>query len=201
MGYNTSFEGRLNFNKNLPIAAISKLRTILGEDCRDHPEWAKPDLTYIDLVLTEDMLGIQWSGVEKSYDMAEKVNLLIRLMKEDYPDFELTGELVAQGEDPRDAWKLKMVSNTVMTVEINEPIDETKCYLVVCETWEYDDQYHYQPDDEGYTIHEPKLYTKEEAEKICSEMNEKSSEYLTWWDDDLEEEVKINPYKIIKLEI
>lgn len=200
MGYTTRFEGRLNFNRDLPITAISKLKTILGEDCREHPEWVRDDLTYIDFELTEDMLGIEWNGAEKSYVMVDKVNLIIKLMKEDFPSFQLTGELLAQGPAAGDVWILKMDSNIAREIPI-KPKDESKSYIVVCESWEYNDEYYYQPVDGGYTLHEPKLYTEEEAKALCDEMNGKTSQHLTRWDDEIEEEVKIKPYKIIKLEI
>jgi len=201
MGYTTKFEGRLNFNKNLPISAISKLKTILGEDCREHPEWSRPDLTYIDLKLTDDLMGVEWDGSEKTYDLVEKVNLIIKLMRQEYPDFELTGEMSAQGEEIDDIWKLKMDSNVAIGVEIHINVDNEKCYIVVCDSWEYNDEYYYQPDSDGYTLHDLKLYTKSEAEQIRDAMNTESSEHLTRWDDDAEEEVKIEPYRIIKLEI
>lgn len=43
--------------------------------------------------------------------------------------------------------------------------DLKKCYIVVEESWEYNDSYYHQSEDEGYTLVAPRLYTKNEAEK------------------------------------
>lgn len=106
MGYNTQFTGELKFKKPLNSVQLGALSKILGEDCRDHPEWGEQGLSYIDLEITRDFSGIKWDGSEKTYDLEEKVNLVIKLMQEDYPDFELEGALLAQGEDIVDIWKL-----------------------------------------------------------------------------------------------
>ena len=65
-------------------------------------------LSYIDLQLTDDFSGLEWDGSEKTYDLVEKVNLIIENMRLKYPDFGLTGELLAQGEDNGDVWILAM---------------------------------------------------------------------------------------------
>ena len=53
MGYDTSFAGVLEFNQEIPNTVISKLNRMVGQDCREHPEW--PDssgLSYTDLKFT-----------------------------------------------------------------------------------------------------------------------------------------------------
>lgn len=200
MGYTTKFSGKLLFNHDLPISAIQKLRTILGEDCREHPEWGRTDLTYIDLKIADELDGLEWDGSEKTYDLPEKVNLVIRLMHEAYPNFVLTGELLAQGEDIDDRWKLRMVANVAKSFKF-DPTDNEKRFIVVCESWDYNDEYYHQPADEGYTLYEPKLYTKEEADSLYQNLNYHSSSRLTRWDDNSDMEVKIQPYKVIKLNI
>ena len=106
MGYNTDFHGTLTFTQPLGEDAIAKLKTMLGEDCRDHPEWGAPNLSYIDLQLTPLHDGLQWDGSEKTYDLVEKVNVIITEMRKNFPGFGLAGHLVAQGEDTSDRWIL-----------------------------------------------------------------------------------------------
>ena len=106
MGYTTSFKGELLFTKELKASELAELSKFLGEDCRDHPEWNNTSLTYIDLKLNKDFTGLEWDGSEKTYDLVDKVNLIIDNMKTISPNFGLTGELLAQGEDVGDVWHL-----------------------------------------------------------------------------------------------
>ena len=106
MGYSTDFTGELKFTTDLTGKQLAKIKSFLGEDCRDHPEWNAKELTYIDLELTEDFSGIQWDGSEKTYELAEKINLIISQMKKDYPEFGLSGSLLAQGEDMNDRYSI-----------------------------------------------------------------------------------------------
>jgi hypothetical protein len=78
---------------------------------------------------------------------------------------------------------------------------EEKLYIVVEESWEYNDEDYRQPDDEPYTLSQPKLYTKSEAEQLCEKLNEKHHFFNTEWDEQLGQvDIRINPYKIIKLQ-
>lgn len=106
MGYTTKFEGKLEFAVEPTVAVIRKLKSISDEDCRDHPEWGAEDLTYVDFKVNEAMDGIVHNGAEKTYHAEELVNLVIRLMRQDFPDFGLKGELIAQGEEHDDRWRL-----------------------------------------------------------------------------------------------
>ncbi len=109
MGYNTEFKGQLKFVKELSTKALQKLSEMLGEDCRDHPEWGSIGLTHIDLRITKDFSGLEWDDdTEKTYDLPEKINLVTRHMRIDFPEFELEGKLLAQGEDIDDRWELIM---------------------------------------------------------------------------------------------
>lgn len=63
MGYTTNFKGELKFTKELKASELAKLSSMLGEDCREHPEWDyEGPLYYIDLELLEDFSGIKWDG-------------------------------------------------------------------------------------------------------------------------------------------
>ena len=106
MGYHTEFRGSLRFNTELTETQLSSIKQILREDCRDHPEWGAMDLTYIDLALLPDYSGIQWDGSEKTCNMPELVNVVIRQMRREFPDFGLTGVISAQGSDVGDYWEL-----------------------------------------------------------------------------------------------
>lgn len=107
MGYNTKFQGELKFTNNPTVEQLRKLQQFLGADCRKHPEWGMEHLTFIGLQLLDDFSGIEWDGSEKTYDLVEKINLILSEMKKEYPDFGLTGELRAQGDEIGDIWKLK----------------------------------------------------------------------------------------------
>lgn len=108
MGYSTTFKGELKFTSELSAAALLKLQSFFDEDCRDHPEWGADaaGLTYIDLEFTKDGKGIKWNGAEKTYDLTEKINLVVGLMKKEFPEFGLTGSMTAQGEDIDDRWHI-----------------------------------------------------------------------------------------------
>jgi len=116
MGYGTEFRGELKFTSELSTSQLTYLNTILGGDCREHPEWNEPELRYIDLELTEDLSGIEWNGGEKTYHMTESINLVIRLMRSRWwPAFSLTGELLAQGEEIDDRWMLVIKDGVAAT--------------------------------------------------------------------------------------
>lgn len=119
MGYSTSFSGNLIFAKELKASELSELNKFLEEDCRDHPEWGNTNLTYIDLKLNNDFNGLEWNGSEKTYDLVEKVNFVIDKMQNKCPDFELTGELLAQGEEVGDIWRLVMENNVAYARKID----------------------------------------------------------------------------------
>lgn len=108
MGYSTEFTGELRFTSEATAKQLSALAGICGQDCRDHPEWDARDLYYIDLELTQDFGGLRWSGAEKTYDLEKIVNLVLRVMRAQWPDFSLTGTLLAQGEEFDDRWQLVM---------------------------------------------------------------------------------------------
>jgi hypothetical protein len=111
MGYTTEFDGALKFKHPLSVEQDSLLRTILTGDMElagDHPEWIKPKgyNGYVQLVITKDGSGIEWDGNEKFYDAVDAVNTVIMTMQAKFPEFGLTGELTAQGEDIKDRWLL-----------------------------------------------------------------------------------------------
>lgn len=106
MGYHTEFSGALQFKNKLTTKQLSRIKQILRQDCREHPDWEANNLTYIDLALLPDNSGIQWDGSEKTYNMPELVNVVIQQMRKDFPEFSLAGVMAAQGSDIGDLWEL-----------------------------------------------------------------------------------------------
>ena len=106
MGYSTTFTGELTFTSEATASQLAKLKSMLDEDCRGHPEWGATHLSYIDLEFTDDFSGLRWNGAEKSYEMVEKVNLVITQMRKTWPGWGLMGMISAQGERFDDRWTL-----------------------------------------------------------------------------------------------
>lgn len=127
MGYTTTFKGQLKFTKELSGKQLAKIKSFFGEDAREHPDW-DTDGSYIDLRFNDDFSGIEWDDeTEKNSGMVEHVNLIIREMKKEYPDFELTGELLAQGEDMEDRWKLIIENGIAIEKRIEIKGKKVKC--------------------------------------------------------------------------
>lgn len=118
MGYTTTFKGILQFDPELTAKQLAAINKILGEDCRDHPEWNADGLYCIDLELTDDFSGIEWDGMEKTYQMEALVNVVIEEMRKQWPDFGLKGKLAAQGEDIEDRWELLIVDGLAVRRDI-----------------------------------------------------------------------------------
>lgn len=133
MGYNTRFTGTLKFTTELTVPMLKRLNEFFGEDPREHPEWdLGRDSGYIDLKLAPDYSGIQWDdGCEKTYFLEKSVALIIREMRKEWPQFSLTGSLLAQGEDVEDRWEL-LVDGTGGVRKKKLPIPGTKVECPHC---------------------------------------------------------------------
>lgn len=128
MGYKTRFSGELKFNKELSTKELAKVKTFLGEDCRQHPEWGDHDLYWIDLDFTKDFCGLEWKSDDTdSYGMVECVNLIITNMRKEFPDFGLQGKMIAQGEDIDDRWMLVIENGIAVRKELDSEITCPKC--------------------------------------------------------------------------
>lgn len=124
MGYSTKFQGKLHFGMEITVPMLIKLDTILGEDVRNHPEWNVPKdlyMTYVDLETTLGLTALQWTGDEKTYGMPDIISLVIRLMREEFPEFSLSGEFFAQGEEVGDVYFIHVKDNVV---KLREPLNE-----------------------------------------------------------------------------
>lgn len=106
MGYDTEFTGELYFKQDVTNKQIALIKSMCGEDCRDHPEWeCDSELTYIDLELNDDYSGIKWNGSEKTYDLADKINLIVKIVRQTWPDFDgFEGQIKARGEYGDSDW-------------------------------------------------------------------------------------------------
>lgn len=118
MGYSTDFLGELKFTTDLTAKQLAKVKSFLGEDCRDHPEWNTEDLFYVNLELLDDFSGLKWDGSEKTNDLDEIVNVVINEMRKEYPDFGLEGKLLAQGEELTDRWLLSIENGRAVKKKI-----------------------------------------------------------------------------------
>lgn len=127
MGYTTNFEGEFKFKEELTGSQLAKIKSFLGEDCRDHPEWGRTDLTYIDLELLEDFSGLKWDGSEKTYDLVDKINLIIIEMRKEIPDFDLTGKMSAQGEEIDDKYEIIIKDGLAVQVDIKPSGTKVLC--------------------------------------------------------------------------
>jgi hypothetical protein len=129
MGYTTNFNGTLKFTRELTGSEIATVSKFLDEDCRDHPEWEdSAGLTQIDLEFSGDFDGLKWNGMEKTYDLVDKVNLVITNVRKEIPDFGLTGTMHAQGERFSDRWILAIGKDGFAhKVDIPTPDDMITC--------------------------------------------------------------------------
>lgn len=107
MGYSTDFTGELKFVNELTASQLFKIESFLGEDRQDHPEWEMASgFYYVDLELADRFTGLKWNGAEKTYGLVDAVNMIITNMRKEFPDFSLKGEMLGQGEEADDRWKL-----------------------------------------------------------------------------------------------
>ena len=128
MGYKTRFSGELKFNKELSTKELAKVKTFLGEDCRQHPEWGDHDLYWIDLDFTKDFSGIEWKCEDgDSYGMVECVNVIIANMRKEFPDFGFQGKMIAQGEDIDDRWMLVIENSIAVKKDFDANITCPNC--------------------------------------------------------------------------
>lgn len=134
MGYSTDFKGELKFTQEPTAPQLAKLKSMFGEDFREHPEWPRDPkwyVNYIDLEFTDDFTGIRWNGAEKTSELDHVVEAVIQEMRKTWPDWGLTGTMLAQGEDIEDRWELRVNGDKVQHVDI--PIGGTKIRCPHCE--------------------------------------------------------------------
>lgn len=120
MGYTTEFEGVLEFTSPLTAEQQIRLCEFLGELSSDCEGLVTPEkyCGYIQFDVASDKSGIQWDGGEKFYDAVDACNTVIMTMQKDFPEFGLKGELMAQGEEFGDVWKLAIVDGKAKRIDL-----------------------------------------------------------------------------------
>lgn len=118
MGYNTEFKGVLLFTNELSILELNHVEQFLGEHTHDHLDWGSENSFYIDLEFSDGYSGLQWNGAEKTRNLVEGINIIIKNMhKNGYVDFGLTGVLKAYGERRDDIWEIHIVDGYAKAIE------------------------------------------------------------------------------------
>ena len=110
--------GKLYFTTDMTDQMFDKLNEYLGEDCRVHNDWDSGKMTWIDLQITEDYKGLEFSYCEKSYDMRNKIQFVINEMRKYCEDFGLKGIMLAQGEDMMDRYNIIVNNDKVYQISI-----------------------------------------------------------------------------------
>lgn len=127
MGYSTQFKGILKFAADPSPQQLAELNKWFAADVRDKV----PTANYVDFKFAKDYSGIQWSNGEKFYGAEDVVNFLIAEMRKRWPDFTFTGELLAQGDDIDDRWRLRMVDG--LATKVPDPPTGRKVTCPHCE--------------------------------------------------------------------
>lgn len=122
MGYTTDFMGSIEIVPPLNEAEIAYLNKFNEtRHSEDDPSY------YCQWVPTEDGTAIEWNGDEKFYGSVEWMKHLINHFLKPGAEAPLdflqknhvcNGKIIAQGEDPRDRWKLLVNDNVVTTVTL-----------------------------------------------------------------------------------
>ena len=124
MGYHTDFRGELSFNEDITVKQVKAVQSILDHTVVNN--------RLIDLIITEDMSGLEWDESESTYNLVSGVNHIIRTMSLEFPDFSLSGELKAKGEGQGDVWTLKIVNGEAVKVEepkVGDLVECPHCYV------------------------------------------------------------------------
>lgn len=129
MGYTTQFKGELLFTTDVTQKELALIKTFFGEDLREHPEWqGRAQGSYIDLRFNELFTGIEWDDeTEKNHGIVSHINLIIEEVQKINPDFGLKGEMVAQGEDLDDRWRIVIENGIAVKKEIPASGDKVIC--------------------------------------------------------------------------
>ena len=124
MGYTTRFKGSLLFVTKPTVDQIAALSTMFEDSWQRGVEGAPG---YLQFKVTKKMDGIEWDGNEKFYESIACVNFVVDKMRETWPDFGLTGEMEAQGDDLDDHWYLRIEKGVAVKVPIAPKGIKVKC--------------------------------------------------------------------------
>lgn len=113
MGYNTEFDGRIELTPPLTAEQVATIQTFSetrhGGDIDRHP--GMPAI-WCDLTASEDGRSIVWNGNEKSYNIPEWMDYLVKTYLRPW-GVTANGVLDAYGESRGDVWHLKVENNKV----------------------------------------------------------------------------------------
>lgn len=102
MGYHTEFYGHFDISPALPPEKIKELNDFC-EQYHNEDEQRRLGIKFsynCDWQFSEDGTKMAWNGCEKSYEMLQWANVLLKRM----PGHELAGTIRADGEEYGDVW-------------------------------------------------------------------------------------------------
>lgn len=130
------FKGNLYFKQPLSYKEV-KLFDTFKEDfiSGDTLKYTKEDIIDFEFDLSYDNTYMYWDNSENTSDFYNKIKLFIKFMVENSPTFELNGELIGQGEDIDDRFKIIVDKNVVTESYIEDNFIELKLYQNKEEIW------------------------------------------------------------------
>ena len=117
MGYTTEFHGALVFTEALNRKAVDVMDSLLGEDLRELSDIDSGGMTWVDLEYDDEENALSWDGSEKTYDLPEKIDLVLCEMRKVQPTLNLEGEMFASGEKCGDIWFIEMRNGSATALE------------------------------------------------------------------------------------
>lgn len=117
MGYNTDFAGCLHFDYEVKEGDLIILESLLDKSFTFKNKAGEEEEGWVDLELSQLKDGLGWNGAGKTYYMVESLNFVSEEMRKHNPNFKLAGELLAQGEDIYDRWRVRMVDGVATRVK------------------------------------------------------------------------------------
>ena len=103
MGYETTYEGTLGFNRRLGKAEKAFLESMSG----DLVEIGSTGVL-LSFELDDDDEGIIWESRDNGSHAIAALNYITDEMRSKFPEFSFTGELKAQGDNWGDHWILRI---------------------------------------------------------------------------------------------
>jgi hypothetical protein len=125
MGYNTDYNGILEFINPLTPEQELFLIPMMTCDYEFSPEIVQvvtngDYMPYNDFIISPDKTGIVWQrDREKSYDQHKAINAIILTMQTKFPDFGLSGNIIAISEY-QEAWVISIENGLAVEKNINK---------------------------------------------------------------------------------
>jgi len=144
MSYSVSYSGSLNFVNELTDAQYHRLKSLYGNAERrakkeaihiptlfkkyqlQYPDVLKDSIdSLITTTIKDDETGIE--AYDEYLIPIEELNLIILFMREEFPEFGLTGEMQAQGEEIGDVFRLYVGRDGFVHIEDMDPLTKKSC--------------------------------------------------------------------------